>query len=651
MKQKEEIKGGINFSAEDFDPKTCAKNLFEKMRTAGPIKHQIDGFDKIISQVNLNIVNLLKKEIHNEDNESSNDSLFVGLLKCISVFEREFLDFPQKISEIQKLVNDASNFPEPNFSEVPPVPKIKNEEILNVPADVIDAPLIYDSLVQQHRISESVDFFIDISQSIREKDIKIGYLLEWAERTKNSLLKEIQNRLKVIPLESESAQASFIQLVKLGFSDEGVQFYIKLATQAIEEKFNSIQNSGQLLQYVRDTSEILFSELDQKGRIFLRLFRDKQYSPILVEWMDRMIDTKLPICHPETFAGNFNLVKESINIMRTTMAPLEYLGLSCFDVFDSYPKYFLALLKSVHHQHLVEISESLKDDEWDIIMEGIRDSQPEDFPLSSSFEHFRKHLVKFLSELRDIYVPEMFYTSSTLLKELLLSYPEGCKTLLNGENPSIDKFCSILVQLVCVKDLLIPETLNDFRDIAGNDFPEENDTEEKCQEMMVEIDQMLVSTFIQMWARVLPPNQLEWEGVDEIDPQFESAVEVMTQFLMMLNLPQSLFDQTAELLIDSIISVAANTATVIENVSMLNSFEFHWMYFMLCVLQLLPETANGKLKEGLESIADGTADEQGILDDERVDPNIIQKNAMKCFQERENKTDTENEDENSSERS
>lgn len=646
MKKEETPKGYNSFYDDDFDPKKFSKMLFEKMKTSEPVKKQIEHFDNIITTVNESIVSRLKKEIHNDENESSGDSLFVNLLKCISVFEREFLDFPPKIAEIQKLVNEASNFPEPNFAEVPPVPKIKNEEILDVQADIIDAPLIYDSLVQQHRISESVDFFINITQSIREKEIKIKYLNDWADRTKSSLLKEIQNRLKVIPLESDSAQSSFIQLVKLGFSDEGVQFYIKLATQAIEERFNSIQNSGQLLQYVRDTSEVLYLELDQKGRIFIRLFPDKQYIPILVEWMDRMIDTRLPISHPETFAGNFNLVKESITIMRNSMAPLERLGLSCFDVFDSYPKYFLGLLKSVHHQHLVEISEALKDDEWDISMEGIRTANPEDFPLSSSFEHFRKHLVKFLSELRDIYVPEMFYTSSSLLKELILSYPEGCKSLLNEENPSIDKFCAILIQLVCVKELLLPETLNDFLDIAGNDFPEEEDTVSKCQEIMTTIDQMLVSTFVHMWAEVLLPDQIEFDSIEEIDPQFESAVELMTQFLMMLNLPQSLFDTTIDILINSILSIAENTGTTVNTVKMLNSFEFHWTYFMISLLRLLPEDVNEKLREGLDSVINAIADELGISDEEREDPKVVQSNALKCLQEKENNDEEEEGSEN-----
>ena len=279
-------------------------------------------------------------------------------------------------------------------------------------------------------------------------------------------------------------------------------------------------------------------------------------------------------------------------------------------------------------------------------MDGIREANAEDFPLSSSFEHFRKHLVKFLSELRDIYVPEMFYTSSSLLKELILSYPEGCKSLLcEDNNPSIDKFCAILVQLVCVKDLLLQETLNDFSDISSNNFPEEEDTKVKCQEIMVEIDQMLVTTFVHMWAEVLPPGQFEWDGTDEIDPQFESAVEVMTQFLMMLNLPQSLFDQTADLLINSILTVAESTGSTVENVDHLNSYEFHWTYFMLSLMRLLTENANDKLREGLDAVINSIADEQGILDDEREDPKVLQSNALKCLQEKENNEDDEAEEE------
>ena len=87
-----------------------------------------------------------------------------------------------------------------------------------------------------------------------------------------------------------------------------------------------------------------------------------------------------------------------------------------------------------------------------------------------------------------------------------------------------------------------------------------------------------------------------------------------------------------------------------------------WTFSMCCMSSLLTSTVGPaswcsdptrtlKLKEGLESVVDGIADEQGILDNEREDPKVIQGNAVRCYQEKESREDNETEDENSSEKS
>ncbi|OHT11509.1 hypothetical protein TRFO_19054 [Tritrichomonas foetus] len=614
--------GRINFASEDFNAEVVAKQICE-MSNAEVIKKQIEGFDNIRAQVNSNIVGILEKD----------SSLFVSLSQCISLFEREFLEFPQRIAEIQKLVDEARAFPIPKFAEVPKLPRVKNSEILDQPATLVDAHLIYDSLVKQHRISESVDLVVNVIKSTCLSSYKpIKQLDEWIQRTRKSLLKDITGRLKTMSISSEEGQHEFMQLVQLGYETESVQLYIQLATQTIEEKLNSIQNTGQLLQFVRESTEILCNELVEKASIFLKLFHNSHFLPTLLVWMNQIIDTKLPIAHPQNFSGNYNLVKDSVVIMRKELKPLEYLGISTLNIFDTLPKRFIVLLSTSAHQHMKDISEAIKADDMDINMDGIKKLQLQNFPLSSSFEHFRSHVIQFLQEMRSLYVPEMFYDCSKLLKDLVLAYSIGCKELLIESTPSIFKFCAILVQLVCVEYLLLPETLKEFTDITKYDFPDEQLATNECRKIMNSINQMLVQTFASLWSeQCLPLHQLQFEGIDDLDPTFAGGIEAMTQFLDMLNLPQNLFNETADLLVDAILDVVEKTGSLIKDVKQLNSFDFHWEYFSKLLLQQLPRSANEKLKAGIQSISNQIGADQGIDDKERETFRNITLAVKKCM--------------------
>ena len=617
----------INFAADDFNSVTVAKQICERSNQE-VIKKQIDGFDNIRSRMTNNIVGILEKD----------SSLFVSLSQCISMFEREFLEFPQRISEIQKLVDEARQFPIPKFSEVAPLPKVKNSEILNLSSTIVDAPLIYDSLIQQHRISESIDLVVNVKKEmIYSKANDIKYLDEWVSKTSQVLLKEIQGRLKSIQICSEEGQHDFVQLAQLGFINEGVDLFINLASQAIDEKINAIQNTGQLLQYVRETTQILCSEIVEKATVFMKLFADVQYLPKLLVWINETVENKLPTSRPDTFSGNFNLVKDSVIIMRKELIPLEDIGFSTLNIFDTLPQRFLFLLSSAEKQHIEKIKDAIQEDEWDINMDSVKTSKVEDYPVSTSAEDYKSHFIQFLQELKSLYVSEMFYDCSKLLKELLLSYSTGCKDILSEDQPSIDRFCAILVQLIRIENILLPDAFKEFTEITGYKFPDEESTKKESNDIIGSINQMLVKTFISMWSEVLPPDQLAFDGIDELDPHFENAIDVMGQFLNMLNLPQSIFNETADILVDSIIEVADNTGAVIEDASMLNSFDFHWEYFCRSLLTMLPRQANEKLKASIQNLSNQIGDEQNIDDKDRETFKNITAAVNKCMKKNKKK--------------
>ncbi|KAH0792100.1 hypothetical protein GPJ56_003899 [Histomonas meleagridis] len=78
------------------------------------------------------------------------------------MFEREFTEFPQKITELKKLVHNAANFPDPVFAEISSTnSSTQQSEIIGKDPMLINAPLIYDCYMQQHRIDDSIRVVVD----------------------------------------------------------------------------------------------------------------------------------------------------------------------------------------------------------------------------------------------------------------------------------------------------------------------------------------------------------------------------------------------------------------------------------------------------------------------------------------------------------
>lgn len=614
----------MDFNSKSFNLNKVTKRICEES-TSKLIGEKIINLNQLKDQANGKIVVVLEKD----------SSLFVNLSQCFSLYEREFQEFPQKIAEIQNLVKEAKQYPKPCFEEIPASPKVKDSEIIKQPASIIDAPILYDCLVQRHRINESIDLVIKTKKALSnlmkgDNYVRLPEIEDWIQKVSQNIHKDTINRLKTTQFNSIEYQNEFKYLIKLGFYDDSIQLFTKYSTQQIEERLNSIQNNGKLLQYIREVTDTLVQEIIECVQVFLKIFKRK-HVPNVVTWATKVVEDFLPFEHPEIFAGNYNVVKDSVIIIQRSLTKLEEFGISSLNIFDSLSDHLNVLLSTAAKHRIKEIADSIADDDWDINVEGIRFMNPEDFPLSVSCVNFRSHVYQFLQEMKSLYIPSMFYDSANLLKKIVASYFKGCFILINNADPSVEHFCVIITQLATVKISIFPELAQQFKEITGYDFPNSSKIVDEFNESIDMVEDMLIQTFIVMWAEVLPPDQIHWNGINKLDSHFQSAVDVMTQFLDMLNIPDNLFNNTIEKLVDNILSVVDCTASNIFDAASIDSFDFHWDYFSNVISSLLTQPAYQKLRNGIQDISSKVSIEQAINEDDRETPEAIALAVKNCL--------------------
>lgn len=601
----------------DFNPEQIADKKCKGAKT-DQIQATINDLDLDLRQVNSFIVVMLEED----------SNLFVDLSKTISTYEREFTDFPSVIQELKRKVNEASNFPVPSFDTVPDIPTVKNFEIIGKPSWYVNAPLMYESLVQQHRVPESIKLVVDCLAVKPEE--KLETIENWVDKVRQLIYKDILTRLKAMNVNSDEAQFEFKQLLKLGFEEECVSFFFKIAQRSLDEQLGSQQNTGQLLQYVRTTSKILCETVAKDIETFRNLFPQK-YDPELVVWATKQIETKLPISHPNIFAGNFNLVKESVKTMIDATQPFNKLGISTLYVFESMPARLADLLNASAQQHTLDIQEAITEDEWEIAIDEISAMQVSEYPLTTSFEHYRSHLMQFYQELHYLYVPEIFYDCVKMLKKVILSYSESCLDFLHkNESISVVIFCVILVQLVCLTQRILPEAMEEFKSLTGFPFPDEQLTVNEVNKTVDEIVQILVNIFGSIWIRTIQPDKLEWNGMESLNPLFAAGIQVTTQFVGFLTLPPQIFQQLSDVLVDLIVKMVEITGNMINDADMLNSFDFHWEYFSRSVSGYFSRSVNEKMKAGIQAASTNISHDKSIDGSQRASFKDIIAAVTKC---------------------
>lgn len=613
-----------NFSDSNFDVIENVNRIYQgchKDEAFAKITVNTNGFNSMIVNVKKTIVQKIEQ----------NTPIFVNLSQCISNFEHEFSEFPQKMLDIEKYIHCAVQ-----ISDIPEKPilkddnQVKGTEILDVDAEIIDAPLIYDSLVQQHRIIESVDFFIKIYNLVQIRGLSITYIDDWLTQTKESLLTEIQNRLRILPLNTPTARSSFLHLNKLGFKSYGLRIFITQATQAIDDRLNSIQNSN-LLQYVRETTNIIAKEIEEKVKLFFILFQDDNYIAEIMNWANMTIERKIPLNRPQLFIGNFNLIPDAISIMRKNLSILEPYGISSLFLFDMYQSYLFDIIDYAKMNSRKEIIEAINADDWCINLDGVRTADPTQYPLSNSFQHFRVTISHFLNEMKSLNYPTLFYAFSSSLREIILSYSEACEMLLRVEQKA-QVFCSMILQLICINTLLLPTILKEFEEITGRPHPDEEHILAFNNRSITSITHGLVQAYVTHMSTYFKLLQIQWTSMEEIDEFFQEAAFGLHQFLTKLALPQAMADEVTNLIIEHVLVIAETAGDNIRQPFELNSFDFHWGYLGRVIENLIPREVSEKYKQGLETVSNNIAIDSQIQDSDRATYKNISKainNAIK----------------------
>jgi hypothetical protein len=566
--------------------------------------------------INEKIVQILEK----------NSRLFITLSQCISNFEREFTEYPPKIVELQKLVAEAAKFPVPSFDEAPSIPVSPNHAIIGKPAWIVNAPLRYDCLVQQHRVPESIQLVVDCLKS----SDRIPSIDEWVNKTRAHLHTMIQGNLKALHLNSDDAKQEFRQLQALGYEPEAVHLFVKLANKTLDAKLEALPNTGQFLQCVRHASVTLCNELSEMSKTFLELF-PQHYLAELVSWVSRSLETKLPIANPKSFANNFNLVKDALRIMNEAVTPLESLGVNARHIFESTSGRYVELLEMAAHQHILEVTEAVRKEKWELNLANISELKVEEYEACPALKEFQSHVTRFAAEMKYLYEAVIFHDCVRLYKDVLLCFGLECLAFLEEEPPSINTFCDVAVQLVCCSDLLIPGALAEFEKVTGRPYPGEAQTLAEATSALNDVLAMIGQTFIGMWADRLMHTPFVWDGIDQLVPQFAEAVQVMRDFLEMLELPDVLYTRTTDGLVNGIVAVAEATSQFVDAqegdedgngevtlVDSMNSFSFHWVFFAQRVGELFSKSANTKLLDGIVALGNRVAGDLSIREGERL---------------------------------
>ena len=592
----------------------------------------------------------------------SDSNLFVNLSQCITAFEREFAEFPAKIDSLLSIVSEAASFPAPDIGNIPPEPVLESCEILEDPAWLPNAPLMYDALVQQHRIEESIALvvkcaevdrkaeeeeeedveeeenhekgvnengekkekkkkieftFIDEDGNEKTKEVKpIPSISAWVNKTRMLLKSEIEARLELLPINGPEAMKEILQLKSLGYKKYAKPLFLKLASKSIDKMMPQLKDSFQFLPFITNSTQVLVNELLTTMQRYFDLFNGRRIGA-LTQWVTHQIEEKLPIYRNDIMPSNFTFMREAVKITKNEVEAIQANGISLKHIFEAMPKRFCELLELSSQQTITEITARISDDQFDIEPEEGKKITLQDYPESKSFEKFKNFLDSFMKDFDSLYEPSIFFDCANLINNVLLSYGEICMELLHSfeeeeeeedmsDEDSYRYFRSISVQLGKVQGYLFPEVMKVFKRITGFDSPVKQNAEKEIKETIDYVCAIHVKFFFQKWSQsiggIIPFSDFRWETVGEVDDNFAPALEVITDFISSLVLPQALYEKTVCCLLDQLLATAKEAGYTLENVNMLNSFDFHWAVFSQIMCERFPREALDAFNANIRAI-------------------------------------------------
>ncbi|EAX92609.1 hypothetical protein TVAG_178860 [Trichomonas vaginalis G3] len=609
----------VNEEVEKIIANTDSKKLADKIRAL--------NIDEEI--VNDTIVGILE----------SDSELFVNLSQCITSFEREFAEFPQKIDSLLSIVSEISSLPVPTIDDIPLPPELKKSEILDQPAWLVNAPLMYDALLQQHRIEDSVALVVKC-QNCHEHNIPS--VSEWIDHTRAELKAEIHNRLSNLPINGQEARNEINQLKDLGFESDSMPLFLKLASKSLAKKMPQFKETAQFIPFITKSTQVLCQEIITTMESFFALFGNDNIA-CLTDWVTQEVSQKLPIYRNDIMPGNFAFMREAVKITQNELKVLSDHGVSLLQLFADMPHRFAELLELSQQQNVAEINATISEDSFDAQPPKKGKITLLDYPSSISFDKFKSHLDQFMKDFEFLYDPSIFFDCDTQINTVLLSYGEMCIDLLESleeeeDTDDIDAFAmfrSISVQLSKVSTYLLPEVMKAFRRVTYYESPTKKQTEEACHKAIDTVCTLHVKYFFNAWNASIgdvssPFLNFQWESTNDVDDQFEPALNRISEFIDSLRLPTAIYDKTLCIFLDQLLIAVKDAGRFIEDVSMLNSFDFHWTLFSQLLKEQFPREAMDQFTANVRLIEKDICRTNFINENETMTPMMMMR-AVKAF--------------------
>jgi len=611
---------------ESFNLRQEINNICQSATTPSILK-KINELEALISDSNESVVRTIESE----------SSLFVDLSQCISSYEREFAELPQKIDDLILLTKNVATFPAPTTTLSKNLPVAENEEILNQPAWITDAPLMFDCYIQQHRISEAIDLVVRCKNFSKNSNPVIN---KWIESTRITLKNDIIERVSSQNLHVKATKKGFRQLMSLGFEADSVDLYIKLSSKSVDNMLITIPSNTALSIFAKKHTTALCDEIISCYNDFCELF-PKNYMSLFVSWIYEQLSTKLTICRKEKYFGNISLARESIQAMQDCCKVLETIGFSTDSIFTNIPKHVSAIIENLMNQnHIKESLRYLKNEEWRANLTNIENLKPNDYPLVPSLEKFKSNLQYFLQEIGHLYYSQIFADICRYLKTFLLSYGKGCLSIIEEQDISSEVFCIIIIQMDFIRQVIIPETSVTFSKVTPYEFPEKASIESEYQSFIDVALNKLITIFVDYWSNEFYYPDLfdeeednEWYSTSEISSGFESALSLLTNIPAQLTIPKELYEKACTILIKGIIDVSKKIASNIFDAKMFNSFLFHWGLVSSVLSRCLSRSLMDKFHQQINEVQNDICRENQINNSECMSTLDVQK-AIKEFQSR-----------------
>jgi hypothetical protein len=176
----------------------------------------------------------------------------------------------------------------------------------------------------------------------------------------------------------------------------------------------------------------------------------------------------------------------------------------------------------------------------------------------------------------------------------------------------------------CVVGRLLVQASLEFEAITGIPFIELQETKEMIETATDDVLKFLIEAFLGMWSGGLP--DVVWESAEAVDEPFAIATDLLLQFLRGIALPQDLYVKATEILVDLLLPLVDELATGVDQLAVaINSFEFHWKYFVKRTDTLLSPAPKKKLSDRIGAIAKKIFTDAGCDPAERMKPKIMDK--------------------------